>query len=352
MSLAKLLLTVESALASAQSRGRAIAALHEKLEPVEIVGKSEMARALRQKLEQCAQHDVIALILAETGAGKGHCARYIHTHSRRSVGPFVEMHTAALVSSHTGSIAELLLGRVENNHVHAGFLEQAHGGTLYIDDVAELDSKAQAGLYGLLTSPAFFRIDDDEPITVDLRIIVASRYDLEQEVRAGRFREDLYHCLKVFPITIAPLREHSEDISELLHHYVRQFSDREGLPYRDFSVAAQNRLRNYDWPGNILELENLVRRLLIGGGQQAVELEEIEQALKETAAEDSFLLHQAQPPEFALPLRQAREQFERAYLEFHLRRSHGSVGKVAKLAGMERTHLYRKLRSLGIDTKH
>ena len=112
LSLAKLLLTVESALASAQSRGRAIAAQHEKLEPVEIVGKSEMARALRQKLQQCAQHDVIALILAETGAGKGHCARYIHTHSRRSEGPFVEMHTAALVSSHTGSIAELLLGRV------------------------------------------------------------------------------------------------------------------------------------------------------------------------------------------------------------------------------------------------
>jgi len=351
LSLSKLLMTVERALASDQSRSRAVGNTHEKLEPVEIVGKSEMARTLQHKLQQCAQHDVTVLILAETGAGKGHCARYIHTHSRRSEGPFIEMHTATLVSSHAGSMAELLLGTVVDGRIHAGFLEQAHGGTLYIDDVAELDSKAQAGLYGVLISPSYFRIDDDEAVTTDVRVITASRYDLEQEVRAGRFREDLYHSLKGFPVTIVPLREHSEDISELLHHYVRRFSDREGLPYRDFSLAAQNRLRNYDWPGNILELENLVRRLLIGGGREAVELEEIEQALTETAAEEPAL-SRAQPPEFSLPLRQAREQFERAYLEFHLRKSHGSVGKVAKMAGMERTHLYRKLRSLGIDTKH
>jgi two-component system nitrogen regulation response regulator NtrX len=352
LSLSKLLLTVESALASGQSRPRTMVVQHEKLEPVEIVGKSEMARALQQKLEQCAQHDVTVLMLGEAGAGKAHCARYIHTHSGRSEGPFIEMHTAALVPSHQDSINELLLGRVEDHQIHPGFLEQAAGGTLYIDDVAELDSNTQAALYGVLTSPAFYRVNDDEAVTADLRVIAASRYDLEQEVRAGRFREDLYHCLKVFPVSIAPLREHSEDISELLHYYVRLFSDREGLPYRDFSMAAQNRLRNHDWPGNILELENLVRRLLMSDGQQPVELDEIGQALEQSTADTQSQLRQAQPPEFALPLRQAREQFERAYLEFHLRKSHGSVGKVAKLAGMERTHLYRKLRSLGIDTKH
>jgi DNA-binding NtrC family response regulator len=149
-----------------------------------------------------------------------------------------------------------------------------------------------------------------------------------------------------------PLREHSEDVTELIQHYVRLFSDQEGLPYRGFTMAAQNRLRHYHWPGNVLELENLVHRLLIQVEAPSIDLEHVEAALSDNEKVSHYEANHPIMPEFEMPLRQAREQFEKAYLQYHLTQTEGSVGKVAKLAGMERTHLYRKLRSLGIDTKH
>jgi two-component system nitrogen regulation response regulator NtrX len=136
----------------------------------------------------------------------------------------------------------------------------------------------------------------------------------------------------------------------LIQYYVRYFSDKKGLPYRSFTLAAQNRLRNYNWPGNVLELENLIHRLLIQADEPSIELSDIETVFSDTEAQREAI--QTIMPEFEMPLRQAREQFEKAYLQYHLNQSEGSVGKVAKLAGMERTHLYRKLRALGIDTKH
>lgn len=353
LSLAKLLLTVEQALARGQANTRPLAAQYEVIEPVELVGKSEMAVQLNRTLDQCAKHDITVLMTGEPGVGKAHCARYIHSHSKRSGGPFVELHSAMLISSHSDHGNELLLGKEDEGGVHPGYLEQAGGGTLFIDDVAELDGNTQAGLLGVLTSTRYYRVNGDELTGSDVRVIVATRYDLQREVQAGRFREDLFHCLNEFPVLIPPLRAHSEDVTELVHHYVRLFSDQEGMPYRSFSLAAQNRLRNYDWPGNILELENLVRRLLIAGNSGPVELAEIEAVIQATAAQEHSSTSAHLPlPEFNLPLRQAREQFERAYLEFHLQQSEGSVGKVAKQAGMERTHLYRKLRALGIDTKN
>jgi len=178
-------------------------------------------------------------------------------------------------------------------------------------------------------------------------LICATRYNLEQEVKAGRFHAELYHLLKEVPVQIPPLREPVEDISELLAHFVHLLDDQEGMPYRTFTVAAQNRLRNYGWPGNVRELKSLVRRLLMLGFESEVDLDEIETALSISAVEPVPAIQ----PQFDLPLRQAREQFEKAYLEFHMRQAHNSVGKVAQLVGMERTHLYRKLRSLGIDAR-
>jgi DNA-binding NtrC family response regulator len=150
------------------------------------------------------------------------------------------------------------------------------------------------------------------------------------------------------PINVPPLREHIEDISELLQHYVNLLVDHENLPYRTFTVAAQNRLRNYEWPGNIRELENLVRRLLVLGLDNEIESDEVEAALSASPLPS----HNIIMSDFDLPLRQAREQFEKAYLEYQLQLADGNVGKAAKAAGVERTHLYRKLRALGIDTRH
>jgi len=205
----------------------------------------------------------------------------------------------------------------------------------------------QDSLFAVLSTGKWVRMNGSQPLILDARIITATHYDLEQEIRAGRFRKDLYHLLNVVPVHVPALREHVEDVTELLAYYVNLLVDKEALPYRNFTVAAQNRLRHYEWPGNIRELEGLVRRLLVLGLETDIELDEIETALDAGAVSFGGM----DPANFDLPLRQAREQFEKAYLEYHLQQTGGSVGKVARLAGMERTNLYRKLRTLGIDTR-
>ncbi|MCG6968598.1 MAG: sigma-54 dependent transcriptional regulator, partial [Gammaproteobacteria bacterium] len=350
LSLSKLLLTIDNALKSGQSAAPLIAP-HRPVEPVEMVGKSAATQKLVKQLNTCAQHQVTVLLRGEPGVGKTHCAKYIHTQSARHSGPFVELRTAVLPDGNQRSL-DLFLGKETAEGVQPGLLEQAAEGTLFLDDVGELNDDMQTALYGALTSPVIYRQQGKTGLAVRARIIAASRFDLEQEVRAGRFREDLYHVLNQYPIHILPLREHSEDVTELIQHYVRQFSDQEGLPYRSFTMAAQNRLRNYHWPGNVLELENLIHRLLIQVEQPSIDLEHIEDVFSDFEKVSQYDAIAHIMPEFEMPLRQAREQFEKAYLQYHLSQTEGSVGKVAKLAGMERTHLYRKLRSLGIDTKH
>ena len=352
LSLAKLLVTVERALESGESAASQNVTHHDILQPVDIVGKSQTVKKLLEQLEQCAKHDVTVLLIGEPGVGKTRSARYIHSNSGRSQSPYVELRTTNLSSRKHRSSIELLLGVENSSGFKKGCLEQAHGGTLFIDDIAELDDEMQAALFGALTSSTIYRVDGDRPVDLDVRFVLATRYDLQQEVRAGRFREDLFHCVNAYPIRLPALREHSEDVPELLQHYVSVFADKEKLPYRNFTVAAQNRLRNYIWPGNVLELENVVRRLLMMDGDVNIDISDVDEMLEQVSLafegdQNEVLL----VPQFDLPLRQAREQFEKAYLEYHLKQFDGSVGKVAKLAGMERTHLYRKLRALGIETK-
>ena len=284
----------------------------------------------------------------ETGSGKTFCARYIHARSAQHAGPFVDVHTKLL---HDGQPAVLLFGEEatgENSlKVTPGFLDQAQGGTLYLDDVAELDIDMQQSLHAALSTGQWVRVNGSKVMPLNVRVIAATRYDLVQEIRAGRFREDLFHLLNVVPVHVPALRDHVEDVTELLQYFVDLLVEKEGASYRSFTVAAQNRLRHYDWPGNIRELEGLVRRLLVLGLDADVELDELEVALSASAP----VLNSAMSSQFDLPLRQAREQFEKAYLEYHLQQVGGSVGKVAKLIGMERTNLYRKLRALGIDAR-
>jgi len=228
-------------------------------------------------------------------------------------------------------------------------LEQAAGGTLLLDEVADMDVDAQGQLLGALDTGSFLRVGGSEPVAIDVRIVAVTQRDLKEEVRAGRFREDLFYHLNVVPLVIPPLREHAEDIPDLLSYYVDFFTVHEKLPYRRFSVGAQNFLRNYHWPGNVRELKNLVQRVLILGAGDEITQNEVETALGASQPAPS------QPLEgvvsFDQPLRQAREQFEKSYLEYQLEKHGGNVSKMAKEAGMERTHLYRKLRSLGVEIK-
>ena len=207
-----------------------------------------------------------------------------------------------------------------------------------------MDATVQAKLLSSLETKTFLRVGGSAPVEFDVRVVAATHRDLEEEVRAGRFREDLYYQLNVVPLRIPPLREHSEDIPELLEYYVDVFANQEGLPYRRFSTAALKRLRQYHWPGNVRELKNLVQRLLILCRGEEISLEDVEVALGVRAKHASAEL----PIEFDAPLRAARKQFEKAYFEYQLGVSGGNLSKVAQVAGIERTHLYRKLRELGI----
>jgi len=346
LSLAKLLLTIERAL-EADKLQRENSDMREHLRPaVEPMGKSVLMQQLREQIQRIAQHDTWVLISGEQGSGKHQCARYLHDNSNRSEGPFIEVGVASMTSEQS---AVELFGTEVDGKVHYGRLEQANAGILFLDDIADMDMDTQGKLVSALESGSFLRIGGKEPVAIDVRIIAATRHDLQQRVSSGQFRDDLYYQLNVVPLRIAPLREHSEDISELLNYLIDQFVTHDHLTYRSFSVAAQNRLRNYSWPGNIRELQNLVQRVLIMGGGEMVELEEIETMLGHDTVNTGVAV--AMPPVFDLPLREAREAFEKAYLEHRLQEAGGSVGKVAKLAEMERTHLYRKLRALGIDPK-
>src|SRR3569833_546203 len=310
---------------------------------VEPPGRSVAMQQLREQMQRVAQRDVWVLIHGEPGTGKELCARYLHALSARRDRAFVSVGVATLLRENS---AVELFGAEEGDRVHYGLLEQANGGTLFLDDVGEMDLAVQARLYGALASGACLRVGGSEPVQLDVRVVAATHRDLAQEVQAKRFREDLYYQLAVVPLTVPPLREHAEDVPDLLNQALDRFVAQEGLPYRRFTVAAQNRLRHYTKPGNIRELQNLVQRLLILGTGSAIEAAEVEAAL--AAGRDGPL---APPGLFDLPLREARENFERAYLEYQLRQVGGSIGKVAKQAGMERTHLYRKLRALGMNLK-
>ena len=347
LSLAKLLLTVERAL-EADKLQRENVDLREHVRPVvEPLGKSIVMQQLREQIERVAQHDAGVLISGEPGSGKHQAALYLHAKSSRANSPFIEVGVASIADEHS---AMELFGSERDGKISYGRIEQANGGVLYFDDIADMDMATQGRLVSALDTGSFVRVGGSEAVKVDVRVIAASHHDLQKQVADGKFRDDLYYQLSVVPLQIPPLREHGEDISELLNHYIDMFVTHDHLTYRSFSVAAQNRLRNYVWPGNIRELQNLVQRVLISGGTDSVEIDEIEPMLSQEPV-PAGTMPTGMPQVFDLPLREAREQFEKAYLEHRLKEVGGSVGKLAKLAGIERTHLYRKLRALGIDTK-
>ena len=344
LSMAKLLLTISRALDAERLR-RENLSLRKYTQPLlEPLGKSAAMQQLREQIQRVAQHDAWVLISGEPGTGKELCARYLHSCSPRHDGPFVDVGVAALLRENS---AVELFGAEENGQVQYGLLEQANGGTLFLDEVGDMDLAIQARLFGVLEGRSFLRVGGNEPIKLDVRIVAATHRNLAQEVLAKRFREDLYYQLAVVPLRVPPLRAHSDDIPDLLTHYVDLFVSQEGLPYRRFTVAAQNRLRHHVWPGNIRELKNLVQRLLILGSGGEIQADEVDAALMHAPA----AVEPMSVGQFDLPLREAREQFERAYFEYQLRQTDGSIGKVAKQAGMERTHLYRKLRGLGLNPK-
>lgn len=337
LSLAKLLRTVESALGEGRA-GKAGAS--RSLVPALIppVGKSRAMRDLREKVQRVAPHETAVLITGEAGTGREAFARYLHSLSPRSAEPFVVLVAGVLTEDNA---ATQILGSESVAGIDAGCLERARGGVLFVNELQDLVPEAQRLLAGVLEQGRYTRVGGRDSIALDLRLVSSAQPGFEQ-----KFRRDLLASLGVIKLRIPPLREYAEDVPELLRYYVDKLVDAEGLPFRRFDVAAQNRLRHYPWPGNIRDLRNLVHRLLIMDGDSDITLREIERELEiETPAGEPLVKQDL----LSLPLREAREHFERAYLQQQLQLCDGKVGALAKRVGMERTHLYRKLRSLGVE---
>lgn len=347
LSLAKLLLTVERALEAHRLAQENLGLRRGNEKTVEPTGNSQVMIRLREQVKRIAQHDSWVLITGEPGSGRETIARYLHAHSARKDGPFVDVGVTGITQ---GGAALELFGREDGAQVQYGRLEKAAGGTLFLDEVADMDLEVQAQLVAALDTGTFLRVGGAEPVRLDARVVAATRFDLQERVDKGAFREDLFFQLNVVPVNVPPLRERPEDIPLLLNSAVDRLVARDKLPYRHFSVAAQNYLRNYHWPGNTRELINLVQRVLILGSDPEVSLDEVRAALGEVQGQ------QPGAPQFAgvaldQPLREAREAFEKAYLQYHFDQSDGNITQMAKVVGMERTHLYRKLKDRGIEIR-
>lgn len=343
LSLAKLLRTVESALESENAQSRAARNILPSL--LAPVGRSKLMQTLRENVQQAAQHEAPVLLSGEPGTGRAAFARYLHALSRRASEPLVRLTAASLTD---GNVEELLLGRELDGEVHAGVFERAAKGTLVIDELADLSATAQKIILAVLEDKAFCRIGDTNQIRLEARLVATVSAEFDARMDDGSLRRDLVANLNVLSLRVPPLRDYAEDVPELLSYYVDKLVDSEGLSFRRFSVAAQNRLRNYPWPDNVRELKNLVHRLLLTGSDDSISLQEVEAEISAAMPVDGSLIKKDL---LSLPLREAREEFERAYLRQQLVLCDGKVGQLAKRVGVERTHLYRKLRSLGVDFK-
>lgn len=339
LSTAKLLLTVERALQT-QALMAQNAELKAKIDPaIEIIGRSPEMSAIREQALTLAPQSVPLLLTGEAGTGKQHLAHFIHQHSPQQDGPFISANLAATDSE---EIQTLLTG----SDTRSGLIAQADHGTLFLDEISNLPHDCQQLLIALIENPHYHLSAGGSRQSVQLRLILASR--LPPELLKERLDPILFDHITVASIVLPTLEAHRNDVPELLEYFSKYFADVEQMTYRHFTLAAQNTLRLHRWPGNIRELRNLVQRLLIQNDAIEITADEAEQALTPVAnIPQDGLWSQLIPKD--LSLREAREVFEHQYLLEQFRHCGGNVAKLAGRVGMDRTNLYRKLRSLGID---
>jgi two-component system nitrogen regulation response regulator NtrX len=347
----KLLLTVENALRlkHLEEENRD---LKRRLGRHHIVWASAAMREVMTQVEQVAASETRVCIRGETGTGKELIARTLHEKSPRREGPFVSLNCAAIPSE---LMESELFGHEKGSFTgaaarHIGKFEHAHGGTLFLDEIGDMPLAMQAKLLRVLEEGEIERVGADKPFAVSVRVVVATHRNLEEQVRQGSFREDLYHRVFVFPIVLPPLRERREDIGVLAEHFVRQLTDQNNWRPKSFSREAMEALENYSWPGNVRELRNVVERVLLLASGEIVEAAAVMRALPQPVAGN---LHgfAATGALAAGGLAQRVEAFERETLLTELKRHHHHMTNTAKALGLERSHLYKKCQQLGIDVR-
>ena len=345
----KLIVTVSRALENARLRQENEDLKGRAQTDTKLVGTSTLVQQLRSKIERIAATNSRVLISGPSGSGKELIARLLHSQSKRAEGPFKAVNAASMVPER---VEEELFG-VENEDgtvVKTGLLESAHNGTLYLDEVADMPSETQGKLLRLLVEQRFHRFGGSQDVQVDVRVITSSSHDLLTDVESGNFREDLFHRLNVMPLEAPSLSERREDIPLLVEHFISQLAASTGLPAREIGADAMAALQAHDWPGNVRQLRNNVERLLIlatGEPGQPITLATLPPEVSVVrssggAAESEKMI--------SMPLRDAREHFEREYLQAQIDRFDGNISRTASFVGMERSALHRKLKSLGLGT--
>lgn len=306
------------------------------------VGNSKLMREQRSTIERLAKYTMPILVTGETGSGKHFFARAVHLSSARKKNPIQSLSAKEFSENLT-----TWLGCSEQKNNVVGDFEKLKGGTLVLSNIELLSLEAQAVLVDLIFEEGYRRQGSDKLYPLDLRVICSTRNGLESFVEKGEFREDLFKRLNVMPIVIPALRQHNEDIPELVEYFVQYFKQHDDLEPRKFNESTFNLLRQYAWPGNLRELQNLVQRLLILGQNSEVSEDEIRHSLTQSSQQ----YYNGTSLDTSVELRTAKEQFESAYLKQLLRETSSNVAETAKRSGIERTHLYRKLKTLGIDPK-
>ena len=316
----------------------------------ELIGHSTLINQLRQAIDRVAPTNSRVLISGAAGSGKEVVARLIHAHSRRAGGPFEVLNCASM----TPERMEMELFGVESTDAAAtrkvGTFEAAHNGTLLLDEVADMPTETQGKIVRVLQEQTFQRVGGETKVEVNVRVLATTTRDLTEEIRQGRFREDLYYRLSVVPIRVPALRERRDDIPLLACHFMERAAESAGQRLRDISEDAMAALQTYDWPGNVRELRNIIERLLImapGGMEEPIRADMLpaEFDAKFAAASRSDRSSEI----MGLPLKNAREIFEREYLLAQVSRFGGNISRTAAFVGMERSALHRKLKSLGIQ---
>ncbi len=349
----RMLLIIKRALESAQlARENAELRLRAGPEAM-LTGESTAIGALRNAVDKVAPTGSRVLISGPAGAGKEVVARMIHTRSRRAEGPFVALNCAIL---NPARFEEELFGLeagvdATSQPRRAGVLERAHGGTLLLDEVSDMPLETQGKIVRALQDQTFERLGGNSRVKVDVRVLATSNKDLQAEIAAGRFREDLFYRLAVVPLRVPALRERREDVPSLARQFLVRSAELSGQPARELSADAMAALQAYDWPGNVRQLRNLIDWLLImapGGPNGAIRAEMLPPEIGAAAP----VLYNADPSAdiMGLPLRDARDLFETQYLQAQLLRFGGNISRTAGFVGMERSALHRKLKQLGISS--
>ena len=318
--------------------------------PYEIVGNSGATRALVDKIKKVGTTPARVLITGENGTGKELVARALHRHSPRAKKTFVEVNCAAI----PGELIESeLFGHMKGSFTgatadRAGKFEQANGGTLFLDEIGDMSLAAQSKVLRVLQDNVITRIGGARPISVDVRVIAATNKNLEAEIAAGRFREDLYYRLNVVPIHVPPLREHREDIPELISYFMAVLSEREGITPRRISEGALERLGSLDWPGNVRELRNAIERLLILASGPEISARDVDRLAGARTADDTGLGNLTQCRTFE----EFKDAAERAYLLGKLREFDWNVSETARAVEMPRSNLYKKIERYALTREH